>query len=217
MLCEHFDACNPTFKRIAVLRRHVWCVCSGRLRLVDTGAHAASRTVAAAVCSGAACASIMAGRAGRHRIIEAPATQSVGIHSSAVSSGALTLDIALGGGFPKGRIIEVRRPSTLPCSVCVASADLRDMQLLPAICVLLHMQMRGRGWRRHRQHERSKWCTCCRRCLRDADARHELAVNYDWTGGNGAPRASDEPSPQSRCKTGSAGRRAAGRSLRHRA
>ena len=76
-----------------------------------------------------------------HLIVRAALPSCSAFHISAfwfcrehVSSGALTLDIALGGGFPKGRIIEVRRPSTLPCSVCVASADLRDMQLLPAIC-----------------------------------------------------------------------------------
>ena len=48
-------------------------------------------------------------------------------------SGALTLDIALGGGFPKGRIIEV--PSSIPASLEFADALASAVQAsTPKLC-----------------------------------------------------------------------------------
>ncbi len=53
--------------------------------------------------------------------------------SEIIPSGALTLDIALGGGFPKGRIIEV--PSSIPASLEFADALASAVQAsTPKLC-----------------------------------------------------------------------------------
>ena len=47
-----------------------------------------------------------------------------------MSSGALTLDIALGGGFPKGRIIEVRAALSFFCTTYFPPAPAVSLCLL---------------------------------------------------------------------------------------
>ena len=55
-------------------------------------------------------------------------------HRETVPSGALTLDIALGGGFPKGRIIEVCPSST--ATLCI----IMQPHMSPSHAVISHVR-----------------------------------------------------------------------------